>query len=320
MFDSRRGFFSIYSALISLSVIVAIGLFVYNLDYLREKFSIKDTGEIPSKLQEPIREHSKPPAPKEVSPPPPPGPPPPQAPSEPITKPPTSSAPPAPTNANIYDFGFDNGTFGSFVTGNSKNPTTIGWQFDSTDFAKGANSVKRKIPVNSANQGYAFYYLLSQPQKSLYVRFAYKQGPNFDNSNPIKVLRFLAPGFGTQLGTLMFNANTSNLVQVNPDQIQGSSPSGGLSPNTGNPAKTPNQTRGEWHWYEFFADFNTSNSIVYKVWQDDVLIIDGVIARPSLGPVGTIQIDGTFNAINTAEDVWYDSIGVSTERMGIPSP
>lgn len=118
----------------------------------------------------------------------------------------------------------------------------------------------------------------------------------------------------------MFNANTSNLVQVNPDQIQGSPAFGSLSPNVpGSPALRPNATRGQWHWYEFFADYNTSNNIIYKVWQDDVLIIDGVVPRPSLGRVGTVQIDGTFNSINTAEDVWYDSIGISTQKMGVPS-
>lgn len=222
---------------------------------------------------------------------------------------------------NIYEYGFENGNFDQLKTGNNQDPTTIGWQFDTTDKFRGTTSVKHNIPVNAANQAYAFFFLLNTPRKALYGRFAYKQGPNFDNSNPIKVFRYLAPSFGTQYGTVMFNANTSNLVQVNPDQIQGSPAFGSLSPNTANPAIRPNASRGQWHWYEFFADYNTDGNYIFKVWQDDVLIIDGVVPRniSPLPNIGTVQIDGTFNSINTAEDVWYDSIGISTQKMGVPS-
>ncbi|GEM_PF-6113247 len=301
-----------------------------------------------------------------------------------------------PQPGDIYEFGFESGTFGTFVTGGNQSPTTASaanpWVLDSTSTVavRGTYSITHFIPnivqpiidssaasptiVNapghglpsgvsnidinghsnaslngnqnvtyidadhfsvpvsagytggtggstSRNQAFGIYapsYNPSTYYSQAYFRFAYKQSTGFDNSNPIKVFR-VQHDFDTLIGTVMFNASGANRIQIHPEATV--SP-GAMTANTNLPAPTPSSLAGGWHWYEFYVNSIDSTHTAYKLWVDDVLYFDYpnvVISGARTNSIfNHFLIGSTFNGINTNGNVWYDYLGMSTQRMGIP--
>jgi hypothetical protein len=220
----------------------------------------------------------------------------------------------------IYDFGFEDGTFGAFRTGNSGTLGSIGWAIDATTAAKGSKSAKHHVLVDTGNQAYTAYYTAASYYGEWYVRFAYRQSAGFDNTYPIKVLR-VQRDYGDIYGSVMHNADGPNQLEITAS-VSGND-FGALGPNVNLPAPTPSDLAGAWHWFEFYLKIVDATHTNYKMWVDDVLYFDYQTAHPN-----TVRASLTFNQfffgdvfnqIGTAGDVWYDSIGVGTQKMGIPA-
>jgi hypothetical protein len=125
--------------------------------------------------------------------------------------------------------------------------------------------------------------------------------------------------YGTIYGSVEHNDSGANQLEIDPSVND----FGGLGPNVNLPAPTPNSLAGAWHWFEFYLKVVDATHTNFKVWVDDVLYLDYQTSHPNT-PRSNLTFNqfffgDTFNQISVAGDVWYDSIGVGTQKMGIPA-
>ena len=232
------------------------------------------------------------------------------------------------TAGDIYEFGFEDGTSGAF-TNSSLQPFlgTTNWVLDATTpAARGTKSVKQVYPLSlSANVGTPFFKTFP-PRTDLYVRVMYRQQDPFNKSgvtnnyDQVKLIRVLGPGFTGIFGSLYI----SNSLNSSPGVLLGSfSDIEGNQqhpPNLNLPAPNMNSLLNSWVCIEVHWDITTTNALHFECWINGVQYYDYLIATSNLGKVfGVVQFDGTINSMQQASTAWFDSIGISTQRMGFPT-
>jgi hypothetical protein len=235
------------------------------------------------------------------------------------------------TAPDIYAHSFEDGTAGSFVTGNLT-PLPLGggapWSLDSIGAPSpggATQSIKQTYPVSTNNVGSPFYYQLPSTRTSLYVRFAMMHSTNFNSNNEDeqKVCRLEGPTFFQQ-GTLIVvgrkNApSLAGLFAWKWDGLDTSPFVGNIGVTQNPPAPNMNDLQNQWVWIEIFADITTDNALRVMIWVNDSLHLDVTTAKGNQGRVyGIVQFDGTINSMATQSTMWIDEIGISSQRMGIP--
>ncbi len=214
---------------------------------------------------------------------------------------------------NISNHDFENNTFGPYTDGGNAAPP--GWTIG-PDAAKGNLAVHKTTGIGGSGGGLNIN--LNVGNFALYCRFAHKQDANADNNFEQKICRFQEAGFGgTNNPEIVWNAGSSNNFGI---FFGFADASHVYSPTLNLPAPTPNQYRGQWHWFEIFFDYTTSGALVGRLWIDDVLYIDKTInaPRPSANPFQTAFLGGTVNSSTTQWVRHYDHIGWGTNKMGVP--
>ena len=235
-----------------------------------------------------------------------------------------------PSAGNIYDFGFEDGTSGSFVNTSilpflgSGSPA---WQIDSTQAYRGTKCVKLVYPQSVANVGNAFLYPLPQARSSLYVRFAYMQSNPFNNdaagsnSDQAKVMRLLGPGLNGIFASFFITLTKDSNIGI---------PSMTFSDLEGNqqhyanrnlPVPNFNNLLGQWTLLEFFFDISVTNALVLKGWINGTQYWDDTVVVSNQGKTfGAVQFDGTINSMAAQSTAWFDTVGISSAPMGFPPP
>jgi uncharacterized protein YjdB len=147
-------------------------------------------------------------------------------------------------------------------------------------------------------------------RQSAYVRWAYKQDPNFPDNGIKKILRFRAAGYNQLLGTLDIDGDKYIWFYD------------GLDPNTvyyQSSGPTPSQNRGSWHWFEVYNDISQSGNLQFKVWLDGNLIISGTNTSSNQGlSFGIASPGGTFNQPAGVGTDWITDIGVGSNCVSAP--
>jgi hypothetical protein len=147
-------------------------------------------------------------------------------------------------------------------------------------------------------------------RQSAYVRFAYKQDPNFPDDGIKKILRFRAGGYNQLLGTLDIDGDKYVWFYDRLDSHHVWSQSAGASPSA---------NRGSWHWFEVYNDITQSGNLQFKVWLDGELIISGSDAASNRGMSFSIASPGgTFNQPAGVGTDWITDIGVGSQCVGAP--
>ena len=217
---------------------------------------------------------------------------------------------------DIYGHGFDDGTAGQFTNGAGSSPIGNGWVLDSSTAATGSNSIRQDYPQRNSNLGVAFFYDLPSSRQAFYIRFAYRQASGWPNNDDMKVQRVQASNKNGQFGSFLIRGGSSNFWYFWDDL----EPTTVLNPNVNLPAPTANELRGEWHWYEIYRDISVDGQLVVKIWIDDVLYFDYVTNAGNQGVTyRRLQFDGTVNSLSNASSAWFDEIGISSTKMGIPA-
>jgi hypothetical protein len=227
---------------------------------------------------------------------------------------------------DISEFGFEDGTFGTFRSGGNKSPDQVTvadpWVLDNTTAARGTTSMKHHVKVSAQNQGYDIYgpaFGATQYLQAAYIRFAYMQSNPFDNSFPIKVMR-VQHDFSAISGSVMHNASGANRFQINPDD-SGAQAQGAVIANKNLPAPRPNDFLGQWHFFEFYVNHVDATHSTYKLWVDDVQYFDYnmVLSAPrAIFDFNHFLFGTTLNGINQDGFIWYDQLGFGTQKMGVP--
>lgn len=209
---------------------------------------------------------------------------------------------------DLIGHGFDDGTWGPFVDGGEGTRVVR----DST--ANGGWALRKDWRAGSHDGG-TVWAQWRPPQKAVYVRFRYKQSPDFENDGIRKIVRLMAPGYGEMLGSLVvqwgrlgwaWDASTEDWQRE-------------FSINVGR-AVRPDDLRGAWHTFEVWSDISTDRQLRMKLWIDGELRMDHSAPYLARGiEYGTVQFTGTFNAPAANGTTWLDDIAVSTRCIGIPA-
>jgi hypothetical protein len=147
-------------------------------------------------------------------------------------------------------------------------------------------------------------------RQSAYVRFAYKQDPNFPDNGIKKILRFRAGGYNQLLGTLDIDGDKYIWFYDVLDGRHVWYQTAGA---------TPSANRGSWHWFEVYNDISQSGNLRFKVWLDGQLIISGTDPVSNQGlSFGIASPGGTFNQPAGIGTDWVTEIGVSSSCLGAP--
>ncbi|HEY2806865.1 MAG TPA: twin-arginine translocation signal domain-containing protein [Gemmatimonadales bacterium] len=233
---------------------------------------------------------------------------------------------------NVYDFGFEDGTVGSFIGGNNQ-PISAPWSVDTTQGYRGSKSAKQTYnPSNGLNTGTPFYFLLTGAgggsRLFYYCRFAYMQSAAFNNdgvksnANQVKVQRGLGPGSNSQLGS--FFIGIGNFSNGNPAFGWDTLDTVGVGDRIANmnlPAPNMNNLLGQWTVFENFWDISTSGAIKFKCSINGVQHFDYTDNLSNQSKTyGVVQFDGTINSMASTSTAWFDAIGISSAPMGYPPP
>jgi uncharacterized protein YjdB len=226
----------------------------------------------------------------------------------------SAPAPPPPppgacTAADIASWGFDDGTWGPYQPIDGSTEQIVA---DAT--AIGGHDVRVIWHTTSGNgmSGGVTKRFDAQASQRLYVRFAYKQDPNFDNSGIKKYMRFQGPGYNGIFGTLINDHNRFNWVWDGDSQD--------TYTNVGTEI-TPDQLRGAWHWYEIMNDITVSGALHMQFWIDGVLKMDFTRAASNRGfTFGTVDVMGVFNAPSANGTDWIDEVSISRNCLGGETP
>lgn len=229
------------------------------------------------------------------------------------------------TTPDIYGFGFEDGTSGLFITGSGQPfiPNTE-WDLDTTLAARGTNSVKQVYAASGANVGTPFYKTMGG-RTSVFVRVMYRQSDPFNkngstnNFDQVKLIRLLGPGFSGQLGAFFI----SNSLNSSPGVLLcGFADLNGniqRPPNLNLPAPNLNSLLDTWIHIEGHWDISVTNALKFEGWINGVQYFDYTIAASNQGKTfGVVQFDGTINSMQQQSTAWFDEIGISSQRMGIP--
>jgi hypothetical protein len=222
--------------------------------------------------------------------------------SAPAPPPPPPGACPAP---DIASWGFDDGTWGPYQPVGSTevivaDPTAVGGHS-----MQSAYHTTSGVDMSSGVQK-RFDALATQ---KLYVRWAYKQDPTFDNSGIKKYVRFQGPGYNGIFGTMINDHNRFNWVWDGDSQD--------TYTNVG-PEITPNQLRGAWHWYEVMNDITTTGALHMRFWIDGVLKMDYTRAASNRGfQIGSMEVAGVFNVPAANATDWIDEVSVSRQCIDL---
>jgi hypothetical protein len=220
--------------------------------------------------------------------------------------PPPPGACPSPVAPDIASWGFDDGTWGPYSPVDGSTEQIVA---DAT--ATGGHDVRVIWHTTSGNgmSGGVTKRFDAQASQKLFVRFAYKQDPTFDNSGIKKYMRFQGPGYNGLFGTLINDHNRFNWVWDGDSQD--------TYTNVGTEI-TPDQLRGAWHWYEILNDITVSGALHMRFWIDGQLKMDFTRAISNNGFVfGTVDVMGVFNAPSANGTDWIDEVSISRQCIDL---
>jgi uncharacterized protein YjdB len=226
-----------------------------------------------------------------------------------VTSPPPPPPPgtcPSPVAPDIASWGFDDGTWGPYQPIDGSTEQIVA---DAT--AVGGHDVRVIWHTTSGNgmSGGVTKRFDAQASQKLFVRFAYKQDPTFDNSGIKKYMRFQGPGYNGLFGTLINDHNRFNWVWDGDSQD--------TYTNVGTEI-TPDQLRGAWHWYEILNDITVSGALHMRFWIDGQLKMDFTRAISNRGFVfGTVDVMGVFNAPSANGTDWIDEVSISRQCIDL---
>lgn len=233
--------------------------------------------------------------------------------------------------SDIYESGFEDGTAGSFINSAIQQlPLTGPWLLDITTAARGAKSIKQVYNQNAGNTGAPFFFTFPTPVQKVYVRLGYKQSSPFNsvggvsNNDVVKMIRFKRTPFGNMIGSFLIAGATSGPGKAGAmfwslDDLD-TSPFLGSQFNNVGTFPGFNTMLDSWHWIEIMYDISTTNALQAQVWVDDVLYLDRTMVKSNGGfSMAQIQFDGTINSMSEISTAWFDEIGISTQKMGIPA-
>jgi hypothetical protein len=223
---------------------------------------------------------------------------------------------------NIYGFGFEDGTGGSFRDPSGGSMFAGAWGIDSSTSFRGRFSVRQTYTVTSGNTGDAFIYSLGTARTAIYVQFAFRQSNPFNNdgvnnSDQMKVFRLHGPGVTGNLASF-FISNSKNSSPGVP-LVSFSDLEGGIQHAPNRSSWDANAHLGEWHVYQFYFDISTSGALVERGWIDGTLMWDYTISASSGGKTfGVVSFSDVINSMASQSTAWYDDIGISSQPIAAP--
>src|SRR3989344_3314044 len=188
---------------------------------------------------------------------------------------------------DIYGFGFEDGTSGSFINGSGQAfiPNTA-WDLDTTVAARGSNSVAQIYPASGGNVGTAFYKGISA-RPSVYVRVMYRQSDPFNkngstnNYNQVKLIRLQGSGFTGQYGSVFISQSLNSQPGVLLLTFADLNGNVQYAPNINLPQPNINTFIGSFVTIEAFFDISVDGALVMKAWINGVQSHDYTIAAPN---------------------------------------
>ncbi len=223
-----------------------------------------------------------------------------------------------PAGAVFYQFGFEDGTNGRFLTGGQQDPRSQGWKIDQTDAAEGVFSIWWDFTANGDSQ-WIFYFLGNEGDppvgRSFYVGFFYRLSADWTHrpTDQSKVLRFKDEGFANA-GSLVWSSDASGNASLRHSWDKFNPGFSLRGCNIGAPCEE-DEFRS-WHFIEVHQDISDPSRATIRLWVDGQLrmeYIDDLTALINNERWASFEFNGSHEV--SAGREFMDLISLSTTRI-----